>query len=313
MKKHSIYLSILVLSAFSLCSITSSFSQAPNIEWQKCLGGTGNESPRNMKQTSDGGCIISGITSSLDGDITSNHGGTDCWIVKLDVIGTVEWQKCLGGTSTDDAKDIQETSDGGFIIACESLSSNGDVTGNHGQSDYWIVKLNSTGVLEWQKSLGGSFTDCPKEIQQTTDGGFIVVGRTNSFSFTPGANGDVEGVHGMNNDDFWVVKLSSTGTLEWQKCLGGTSNDSAESVKLTIDGGYLIVGTSSSTDGDVTNNHGYNDIWLIKLNSVGVLEWEKSIGGTGVEYATEISPVSDGGFIIAGQTSSNDGDVSGFH
>ncbi len=172
-----------------------------DIIWQKCFGGTDDDVAFSIQQTSDGGFIVAGYTSSNDGDVSGNHGGGDYWVVKLDSSGTIQWQKCLGGTDNDEAKSIQQTSDGGYIVAGETWSNDGDVSGNHGNSDYWVVKLNSSGDIEWQKCLGGTVKDIAKTIQQTSDGGFIVAGYTNSN------DGDVSGIHG-DYYDFWVVKLN---------------------------------------------------------------------------------------------------------
>ena len=131
-------------------------AQAPAIQWQKSLGGSNNDYAYAIRQTTDGGYIVAGYSSSNDGDVTGNHGGLDYWVVKLNSTGNIEWQKSLGGSSNDKAYAIQQTADGGYIVAGFSYSIDGDVTGNHGAFDYWVVKLNSTGNIEWQKSLGRS-------------------------------------------------------------------------------------------------------------------------------------------------------------
>ena len=171
---------------------------------------------------------------------------------------TIEWQKCLGGTNDDRAYSIQQTSDGGFIVASITGSNDGDVSGNHGYDDAWVVKLNSSGNIEWQKCLGGTSYDVANSIQQTSDGGFIVSGYTGSN------DGDVSGNHGVY--DYWVVKLNSSGDIEWQKCLGGTDYDYAYSIHQTSDGGFIVAGNTASNDGDVSGNHGASDAWVVKLN-----------------------------------------------
>ncbi|MDI6832968.1 MAG: hypothetical protein QMD02_03870 [Bacteroidales bacterium] len=276
-----------------------------NFEWQKCLGGTNTDIANSIQQTSDGGFIVAGYTFSNDGDVSGNHGGSDAWVVKLNSSGDIEWQKCLGGTSWDEAYYIQQTNNSGFIVACKTNSNNGDVSGNHGGDDYWVVKLNSSGDIEWQKCLGGTSWEVAYTIQQTSDGGFIVAGYTNSN------DGDVSGNHGYF--DAWVVKLNSSGNIEWPKCLGGTGNDYANSIQQTSDGGFIVAGETYSNDDDVSGNHGYFDYWVVKLNSLGDIEWQKCLGGTGNDYAYSIQQTSDSGFIVAGFTNSNDGDVSGNH
>ena len=129
------------------------FSQAPAIEWQKSLGGTLDDTANCIQQTADGGYIVAGYTQSNNGDVTGNHGGYDCWIIKLNSTGTIQWQKCLGGASFDYATKIQQTTDGGYIVAGQASSTDGDVTGNHGNDDCWVVKLTDTGTIQWQKTI----------------------------------------------------------------------------------------------------------------------------------------------------------------
>jgi hypothetical protein len=185
----------------------------------------------------------------------------DYWVVKLDGSGNLQWQKCLGGTVGEEAWSAQQTADGGYIFAGRSESNNGDVTGNHGINDYWVVKLDGSGNLQWQKCLGGTNTDDAHSVQQTADGGYMVAGRTWSN------DGDVTGNHDTTGQysDYWLVKLDSSGNLQWQKCLGGTYNDQAYSVQQTADGGYMVAGSTDSNDGDVTGNHGGADYWVVKL------------------------------------------------
>jgi hypothetical protein len=218
---------------------------------------------------------------------------------------TLQWQKSLGGTDDEVATAIQPTTDGGYIVAGYSSSNNGDVSGNHGGRDYWVVKLNSTGDTLWTKSLGGTDDEVANSIQQTTDGGYIVAGYSSSN------NGDVTGNHG--NDDYWVVKLNSTGDTLWTKSLGGTDDEVATSIQQTADGGYIVAGWSVSIDGDVTDTHGSGDYWIVKLNSSGDTLWTKSLGGTSSDLANSIQQTTDGGYIVAGNSWSNDGDVTGNH
>ena len=281
-------------------------AQSQSIEWQTSLGGTGSDNATSIQQTTDGGYIVAGRAQSTDGDVTGNHGqASDYWVVKLTSTGAITWQKSLGGTDVDFAIFIQQTTDGGYIVAGFSYSTDGDVTGNHGQADYWVVKLSSTGAITWQKSLGGTGGDFANSIQQTTDGGYIVAGFSNS------TNGDVTGNHGST--DYWVVKLDSIGTIIWQKSLGGSGEDFGSSIQQTADGGYIVEGYSSSTDGDVTGNHGLYDSWVVKLDNVGTISWQKSLGGTVDDKSGFIQQTTDGGYIFAGRSQSTDGDVTGNH
>ena len=279
----------------------------PVIEWKKCYGGSAGEVSSSIQQTLDGGYIVAGRTASNDSDVVGNHGNFDYWITRLNASGELCWQKCLGGSSFDVGYSVWQTTDGKYIVAGLAASSDGDVTGNHGLFDYWIIRLDTEGNILWKKCLGGSGTDEANAIQQTSDGGYIVAGSTDSH------DGDVTGLHGYS-DDYWVVKLDSTGVIQWQKCLGGSNQDAGKDISQTVDGGYIVAGFSQSNDGDVSGNHGGDsDCWIVKLDAAGTIEWQKCFGGSWVEYAYSIRQTSDKGYIIAGFTSSNDGDVSGLH
>lgn len=280
-----------------------------NIQWQKTLGGTEDESPTVIKQTFDGGYIISGYSQSDDGDLNFHHGSNylkDYWIVKLDSIGNIEWQKSLGGTDSDLAWSIQQTADSGFIVAGESFSFNANVTLNYGEEDFWVVKLSAAGSIQWEKSYGGSLSEDAFIIIQTSDGGFIIGGDSNSI------DGDFTSNHGY--DDFAIIKIDSAGILEWQKTYGGTFYEGAGSIQETTDNGYIIAGSSSSNDGDVTGHHGFpelyiSDAWVVKIDSMGNIQWERSLGGTADDGSVSVYQTADNGFIIGGTTLSNDGDV----
>jgi len=235
------------------------------ITWQKSLGGTGSDMALSIQQTSDGGYIVAGASASTDGDVTGNHGGTDCWIVKLNSEGTIVWQKSLGGTNFDYALSIQQTNEGGYIVSGYGLSNDGDVSGHHGTTsyyDYWVVKLDNAGTIQWEKSLGGTKADLGYSIQQISDGGYIIAGYAKSN------DGDITGhIGSTDSSDCWIVKLDNGGNIQWQKSLGGTWSDAASSIKQISDGGYIVCGSSKSNDGDVSGNHGSSDFWIIKLGN----------------------------------------------
>jgi hypothetical protein len=282
------------------------------IVWNKLLGGNGLEKPFSIQQTTDGGYIIAGYSgSSVSGDITGPiHGSLEFWIVKLDALGNIIWNKSLGGANQDEAYSIQQTTDGGYIVAGYSASSaTGNVTGtNHGLGDYWIVKLDALGNITWNKLMGGSALDVPREIQQTTDGGYIVAGYSASS-----ANGDVTGInHGLN--DCWIVKLDALGNILWNKLLGGNGEERTYSIQQATDGGYIVAGYStSSINGDVTaTNHGSNDYWIVKLDAFGNIFWNKLLGGSSSDFAISIQQTIDGGYVVAGASlSSANGDITG--
>ncbi|CAN5654692.1 hypothetical protein BH10BAC3_BH10BAC3_04450 [soil metagenome] len=280
-----------------------------DIQWQKCLGGSNLDYAFSIRQTNDGGYILAGKTYSNDGDVSGLHqptwGFTDYWVVKLNSSGTIEWQKCLGGDLDDEAHSIQQTSDGGYIVAGNSYSNDGDVSGNHGNGDYWIVKLNNTGTIQWQKCLGGTSFDYASSIENTSDGGYIFSGTSKPYDV------NLNGGHGKA--DWEVIKLSSNGTVQWKKYFGGSDFDEAASAKQTSDGGYIIAGNSHSNDDEVSGNHGNADYWIVKLGDTGDLQWQKTFGGSADDVASSIVTTSDGGYLVAGTSLSNDDDVTGNH
>ncbi len=258
---------------------------------------------QSIQPTSDGGFIVAGTSISNDGDVGGNNGDFDYWVVKLDASGGLVWETNLGGSDRDWAYSIQQTTDDGYIVAGESDSNDGDVGGNNGGYDYWIVKLDASGNLVWETNLGGSNNDRAYSIQQTTDGGYIVAGVSSSN------DGDVGGNQG--DWDFWIVKLDASGGLVWETNLGGSDRDWAYSIQQTTDDGYIVAGTSSSNDGDVGGNILGGDYWIVKLDASGNLVWETNLGGSNYDSARSIQQTTDDGYIVAGYSRSNDGDVGG--
>ena len=272
---------------FTLISFTTNiFSQTtPSIQWQKTLGGSGFDAAYSIQQTRDGGYIIAGYTESNDGNVTGNHGGSDYWIVKLDSNENIIWQKTLGGSDDDRAYSIQQTKDGGYVVAGYSSSNDGDVKSEN-QAYCWIVKLDQNGNIIWQNKIGDLIYG--QSIKQTTDGGYIIVGDSPT-------------------NDFGIVKLDSNGNVSWQKSFGGKSRGAAYSVQQTTDGGYVVAGYTYSNDISFTNNQGSADYWIVKLDASGNMIWQKTFGGADSEHAYNIQQTADGGYIVAGETWSADG------
>ena len=232
-----------------------------SVVWRKNYGGAAEDYANCIKQTPDGGYIVAGQVYSGDGDVTNPHGNPDCWVLKLDSLGNLEWQKTYGGAGTESFNSIELTTDGGYIAAGFSNLNSGDVSGVYGNPDFWIVKLNSIGTIQWQKAYGGDNFDKAISVKLTVDGGYLVTGSTNSAN-----SGYISGHHGSGLD-VWVVKINSLGLFQWQKTLGGTSDDSGCNAIQNPDGSYIIAGSTYSNDGDVLGNHGSVDVWLVKLNS----------------------------------------------
>ncbi|MEO6166154.1 MAG: MopE-related protein [Chitinophagales bacterium] len=312
MHKSTVYWSILLLYIFSFTTITINSLNAQvtpySIIWQRPIGGSKQDEIRNLVNTPDGGCAFTGFSKSIDGDVTFNKGDDDLMVGKMDAFGRIEWIKTYGGNGQEWGRHIQLTEDGGYIIAghATSLGDFLDVKGNNGGFDYWIVKVNSKGELEWQKTLGGSVLDLAYSAQQTPDGGYIVFGGVTS------SDGNIIGKT-STDADYWLVKLDANANIMWQKVIGGSKHEEGSSVEITADGGFIISGFTTSNDKDATGNHGADDAYIVKTDALGNIQWSKCYGGSGEDAARGAVQTSDGGYIFAGYTNSEDGDVVGKH
>ena len=245
-------------------------SSTGKIEWQKAYGGYSYDSGHFIQQTNDGGYILIGDTFSF------GAGGQDILVLKLSSTGEIEWQKAYGGYSYDSGHSIQQTSDGGYILI-------GDTASFGGFQDICVLKLSSAGNIEWQKAYGGNSYSSGHSIQQTSDGGYILIGDT--FSYGAGSYYDI-----------CVLKLSSTGEIEWQKAYGGNSHYYGSSIQQTNDGRYILIGDTFSFGA------GGQDILVLKLSSTGEIEWQRIYGGNYYDSGSSIQQTSDGGYILIGDT-----------
>src|SRR5579859_2290115 len=277
------------------------------IQWSRTLGGTFFDEGSVVRQAPDGSFIVAGEAASLpgDGDVTTpNKGGTDYWMVKLSSTGNVLWEKSFGGERNEYLYDLRFTADGGYILTGETESTGGDVTGNHGGRDAWVVKVNTDGSLGWQKCIGGSQDDESYSIQVRTDG-YVLSGYTTS------SDGNISGYHG--GTDMLVAKLDLAGNLVWCKSLGGSGYDLGWGIDNSPDGGTIVSGQTGSGDGNVSGIHGGagpRDAWVVKLDVNGALQWQQCYGGSFNEAAFSIAATPDGGYVFAGSAQSMDGDVT---
>ncbi|MBL7908218.1 MAG: hypothetical protein JNK36_07120, partial [Bacteroidia bacterium] len=281
---------------------------AGNIQWQNTIGGNSVDYLTSIQQTTDGGYILGGWSNSgVSGDKTENsQGANDYWVVKLDPIGYIQWQNTIGGGSYDYLTSIQQTTDGGYILGGMSQS---DVSGDkteicQGDFDYWVVKLDASGNIQWQNTIGGNSWDELESLEQTTDGGYILGG----YSYSDISGDKTENCQG--NHDYWVVKLDASGNIQWQNTIGGNLDDLLYSVQQTSDGGYILGGASGSGfSGDKTeSSQGYFDYWVVKLYTTGNIQWQNTIGGGSLDHLNSIQQTSDGGYILGGVSIS---DISG--
>lgn len=273
------------------------------LQWQRCLGGSGSDSPAGIHATSDGGAIVIGTTSSNDGDVGGNHGSSDAWAAELNGQGVMEWQRCYGGSGAETIRMSKRKSDGNIVLVGSSRNANGDVTSNAGSADLWVVEIDAFGDIVWQRSYGGPGEDTGWALALDEAGGLLALG----IVATNG--GLVQGVHGGN--DIWAVRISATGDVAWQRCLGGTAYDWGFNAIQASNDDWLVCGMTESSDGDVEGHHAQNDAWLIRLNDDGGIEWQRPIGGTGSESFSAISELADGSILLRGSTDSSDGDIQG--
>lgn len=277
------------------------------IEWETSLGGSLDDLARAAVEV-DGNYYIAGFSASSDGDVGGNYGGQDGWLVKLDASGNLVWEQNYGGEEADIILDMLATSDGGLLLIGYSKSLTGDLAGNNGLNDLWALKLSIDGAIEWSENFGGSadeFGSAAAEIP----GGYIVASTTFSNDI------DVSGNHADTTatSDYWITRIDDSGALIWQACYGGVWNDNAEDIVITATNTVMIAGASKSGDGDVTAHYGESnkwDTWLVEADAAGVLLQQKNFGGTRNEYPGAIKMDDDNGFVVTGTSESSDNDVT---
>jgi len=281
-----------------------------NIKWQKSYGSSYLDGALYIEQTKDNGYIACCVVSYPDHDVTLTYGGQeDYWILKLDSVGNIQWEKTYGGSDRDRPYVIRQLNDGNYIVAGYTYSFDFDISFTHGNGEMWVIKLDTLGNKIWEKTYGGSSIDEAYNIYPLANGDYILCGVTYSV------DGDITSTH--YGGDAWFLKLDSIGNIIWQKTYGGFfTYDILRSVLIEDDGSYVLACYSNSYNGDASNNYGGFDIWLLKVDSVGTILWQKSYGGS----STEIMNGSDfivknaaGNYVVACTSLSIDFDVSGNH
>lgn len=284
-----------------------------NKVWSKTIGGSKNDYGTSIIATNDGNFIISGYTESSDGIVPSNFGLHDFLVVKINSSGDVIWSKNYGFSGHDHAHKIIQTSDGGYFVVGFSeysgIEGSGGTQNNgegheighkgvlHGSGEFIGVKIDSQGEFMWYRYFGGTQNDRVNDVVEANDGGFLMVGFSESSDFDINDN--------KGSYDFWVVKLHSNGSLAWKHNYGGSGIDQAFGVVKTNNNSYLIVGRSNSDDKDISVSLGGFDAWVIHIDDHGHLIWNKSFGGSEFDSAEQIRMLSNGNFGIVGNTRSN--------
>lgn len=289
-----------------IATMSSVWAQTPVVTWENTIGGNWGDGCNDVVPTADGGFLLGGGSASdLFGDKTeANIGEGDIWLVKINSQGVVQWDEAIGGTGNENLISLDTTSDGGFILGSHSLSGiSGDKTeGNLGDYDFWVIKTDSLANIEWQNTIGGSAGEQLKKVYQTTDGGYVVAGSSSS-----GISGDkTETNYGDN--DIWVLKLNNTGSIVWQNTIGGNDTDYLNDAKAGPNGSIYLAGNSRSNIGvDKTENliGGTSDYWVIKLDAVGQIVWQNTIGGSDADNLNDLVVHSDGSALLIGTSRSN--------
>lgn len=257
-----------------------SLGRIPQEEWNRTFGGASDDVGTWVRQTKDGGYIVTGYTSSYGADapyswlIKAQYRG-DIWLIKTDQSGILEWDRTFGGLGKELGFFVQQTTDGGYII------TGGKKSFWIGDYHVWVIKTDSDGILQWDKTFEGPGEDLGFSVQQTNDNGYIIAGYT---TLSDGRKA-------------WLIKIDPAGNKEWDRTLGKKDTEAA-SVQQTKDGGYIITGYTSSYGA------GKEDVWLLKTDSIGNIEWVNAFGGAKSDIGFSVQETNDGGYIIAGSTES---------
>jgi hypothetical protein len=285
---------------------------AGNLQWQKFLGGSSQDISVRIFPASDGNFFVVGDALSSNGDISNDPypDKTNYWIIKVDSIGTIVWDRIVGGNCGDRIWTGTATEDGGIVAMGWSCSGDGDISQYFGMYDMWMVKLDANGEKVWDFTIGTTYLDYGQAIIQTSDGGFLAGGASSNAD----QPGNIECVPFSDYAEAIVFKLDSNANIQWQHCYGGSDHEGACAF-LELDDGYVFGAYANSADGDLTGSgyHGGDDIWIVKIDFTGNIIWQKCYGGSGTDQPCRIFKTANNGLMIFGTTQSFDGDVIGNH
>jgi hypothetical protein len=268
----SLLILFVLLSSSTIVAVGAQVT--PWVEWTQSYGGSYDDRAYSVVATSDDGYAIAGVTTSF------GEGNGDFWLIKTDDLGNIQWNKTYGGNHYDYCYSMIETYDGGFALTGFSWSF------GNGLRDFWLVKTDNNGNVEWNQTYGDELAEEAHSIIQTSDNGFVLAG-------------DKYFEEGSDNRDCWIVRTDSMGNVIWNQRYGGGGSDTFNSIIETFDGGFAVAGyVDSSFEGKST------DFWLIKTDSNGNLQWEKIFGGVKIDRANDLIQTSDGGYVLVGYTES---------
>jgi hypothetical protein len=260
-----------VLPAVCLASIV-----AAQTSWWRTYGGVDSDAGHSVQQTADGGYVVAGYSSSFDA------GGSDVLLIKTNAQGDALWTRRYGGENNDEGRSVQQTADGGYIIAGQTKSFG---VGTPLRDNVYVIKTNARGDTLWTRTYGGAGDDYGRCVRQTDDGGYIIAGTTTSF-----------GPSIPYRSSIYAVKTNALGDTLWTRTYGGTRDYLGFSVQHTADGGYVIAGYCGTWEPNS------DDVYLVKTDSNGDTVWTRTYGRTGNEWSNCIQEVTGGGYIMAGRT-----------
>ncbi len=274
--------------------------------WQKIIGHANNDKGNSIIPTPDGGWLIAGSTQDAQ---PNQNNITQVWLVKIDSQAQLLWEKTYGYAGVDVAYDILATTDGGFLVSgiIDVTASNG--AGNtkskaqkHAGGDYWVLKVDAAGNLQWSRYFGGSYTDTAQDALALSDGSFLILGTSDSE--------DVDISKNKGTYDLWLLRISADGTMLWEKSFGGTQIDEGVKMQLISSSEVMLVGTTRSTDLDAAQNKGGADVWVLTLDIEGAVLREKTYGGSSFDTATSLNKTTNGHYLITGNSRSADYDLT---
>jgi len=281
---------MVVLFAFFAVTVCAGLTLSDQV----VVGGDGNDVGNDIVLLADGSVVIAGYTTSSKGTFFSSHGQEDFLIARFDKDLELIWWKAYGGSKRDVAQALTTTRDGDFVLAGLTESSDGDVTGNKGLGDFWVIRVSSTGELEWQKTFGGSGQDYAYDVVETPEGNILVAGYTRSD------NGDVIGYDW--GEDFWVIELNCDGELLGQWLAGAyRSEDCAKRIAIGDDGSIYVVGYYAFKDCNVSCNYVEEQTSVLKIGSDGIIQWFNQYGGFWYEAGSDLIVASDGNIVVVGE------------
>jgi hypothetical protein len=273
--------------------------------FSKLYGGSKIDEGYKTVPAKDGGYLLVGVTQSGDSGIVNYHAGNDVLVAAIDKDGNRKWAKAFGGNGNEMGQYVSATPDGGYLIAGFTTSSDGDVTGNHGSLDVWVLKIDASGTRQWAKTYGGSGDDYPYGLTVNPDGSFAMAFQGSS------TDGDIPSNHG--GYDAYLLKCDASGNKVFVKSFGGSGDEGVDNIVATADG-YVISGETTSTNGDMTQNRGRSDLFLLKVDATGNKVWLKTYGSSGTDQnAFGLTVDADGTIALTAQTEGNDGNISNNH